>query len=257
MPIGASEILLKHMGGAFMESDYRAALNGGQQIRWHKYPTSAELEQAALRAILHAAQQAIGSRGALHIVLAGGTTPRRLYESLREADTDWGAWHVYFGDERCLPHSHAERNSRMAALAWLDHVAIPPAQVHPIPAELGAEIAATRYAQIMDSIEQFDLVLLGLGEDGHTASLFPDHDWGNIPDAPATIAVHDAPKPPPERVSLSARRLSQTRQLMFVVTGESKRQAVQHWRNGAGIPAAAIAPVCGVDVYIEAALLEN
>ena len=226
-----------------------------QQCRWHSYRTSAELEQSAVQTILHAAQQAISQRGAFHIVLAGGTTPRRVYESLRNADADWAAWHIYFGDERCLPPEHAERNSRIAAMAWLDHVAIPAEQIHFIPAENGAEIAASSYVQIMDGIEQFDLVLLGLGEDGHTASLFPKHDWGNTPDAPAAIAVHDAPKPPPDRVSLSAHRLNATRQLMFLVTGESKRQAVKDWRDGVGIPSAAIAPAGGVDVYIEAALL--
>jgi 6-phosphogluconolactonase len=226
-----------------------------QPCRWHSYNTTAELEQATLQAILHAAQQAISQRGIFHIVLAGGTTPRRVYESLRNAEADWAAWHVYFGDERCLPPEHVERNSHMAALAWLDHVAIPAEQVHPISAELGAEIAAHSYAKTVHGIEQFDLVLLGLGEDGHTASLFPDHEWGTAPNAPGALAVHDAPKPPPDRVSLSAHRLSAARQLIFLVTGEAKRQAVQNWRNGVNIPAACIAPANGVDIYIEAALI--
>ena len=234
------------------------ANNGAtQQCRWHGYNTTVELEQAATQAILHAAQQAISQRGSFHIVLAGGTTPRRIYESLRDAGAGWAAWHVYFGDERCLPPGHVERNSRMAAVAWLDHVAIPREQVHPVPAESGAEVAAASYAQTVGGIEQFDLVLLGLGEDGHTASLFPGYKWGNTPDAPAAIAVHNAPKPPPDRVSLSAQRLSAAHQVFFLVTGEAKRQAVKDWRNGAGIPAAAIAPANGVDVYSEAALLES
>ena len=228
-----------------------------QQCRWHGYGTTAELEQAAAQAILHAAQQAVGQRGAFHIVLAGGTSPRRVYELLRKADTDWAAWHVYFGDERCLPPDHAERNSRMAAQAWLDHVAIPANQTHPIPAEMGAEAAAQAYARTVKGIEQFDLVLLGLGEDGHTASLFPGHDWGNTPDAPAAIAVFDSPKPPPQRVSLSAYRLTAAHQVMFLVTGAGKRQAVKDWCDGMGIPAAAIAPVGGVDVYIESVLLKG
>ena len=101
----------------------------------------------------------------------------------------------------------------------------------------------------------FDLVILGLGEDGHTASLFPSHEWGIAPDSPATLAVNDAPKPPPQRVSLSAHRLSQTRQLMYLVSGASKRQAVTDWRNDKDIPAASITPACGVDVYLEDALL--
>ena len=227
-----------------------------QQCRWHDYPTAAGLEQAAAQAILHAAQQAISQRGAFHIVLAGGTTPRRIYESLRNADADWAAWHIYFGDERCLPPDHAERNSRMTAQALLDHVPIPRSQIHIIPAELGAEIAASSYAQTVGDIERFDLVLLGLGEDGHTASLFPDHEWGNTLGAPAVLAVHNAPKPPPDRVSLSAKRLSATHQVIFLVTGEAKRQAVQDWRDGASLPAAAITPASGVDIYVEAELLK-
>jgi len=210
-----------------------------------------------VRAIRLAAQLAISQRSGFHIVLAGGNTPRRIYETLRLTDTDWSSWHVYFGDERCLPPDHAERNSRMAGLAWLNHVGIPVAQIHVIEAERGAELAAQRYAQTVDRIEQFDLVLLGLGEDGHTASLFPRHDPGNTPDAPAVLAVHDAPKPPSERVSLSANRLGATRQVMFLVAGEAKRQAVQDWRNGINIPAAAIKPAGGVDIYLEAGLLES
>jgi len=225
--------------------------------RWHSYSTTTKLEEAAVRAILEAAQPAISQRGEFHIVLAGGNTPRRIYESLRLTDADWPAWHVYFGDERCLPPDHAGRNSRMAAQAWLNHVGIPSAQIHVIEAERGAELAAHRYAQIVDRIEQFDLVLLGLGEDGHTASLFPHHDPGNTPAAPAVLAVHDAPKPPPERVSLSANRLGAARQVMFLVTGESKRQAVHDWRNGIDIPAAAVKPAGGVDIYLEAGLLES
>lgn len=228
-----------------------------QRCRWHPYGTSIELEQAILSTILLSAQHAIAQRAAFHIVLAGGTTPRRIYESLRKVDTNWAAWHIYFGDERCLPRNHAERNSEMASRAWLNHVAIPSEQVHPISTELGAERAASSYRDIMLKIGQFDLVLLGLGEDGHTASLFPDHDWGISANSPPAISVHDAPKPPPERVSLSALRLSQAEQVMFLVTGESKRQAVKGWRNGINIPAAAIAPANGVDVYIEAALLKS
>jgi 6-phosphogluconolactonase len=223
--------------------------------RWQGYSTTTELEAAAVHAIQQAAQQAISQRGQFHIVLAGGTTPRRIYQAMRSADTDWSSWHVYFGDERCLPPGHAERNSRMAALAWLDHVAIPRAQIHPIPAEKGAEAAAADYTVTLNGIEQFDLVLLGLGEDGHTASLFPGHDPGNTPDAPAVLAVHDAPKPPSERVSLSAFRLGAARRVIFLVTGESKRRAVADWRNGANIPAAAIKSAGGADVYLEAGLL--
>lgn len=226
-----------------------------QNSRWHSYANTTDLEQAATREILRVAQQAIASRGTFHIVLAGGTTPRKIYAALRDADTKWQAWHVYFGDERCLPCEHDERNSRMAELAWLKHVTIPEAQIHPIPAEAGAALAAEKYASIVNEVELFDLVLLGLGEDGHTASLFPGHEFGIAADAPSTLTILDAPKPPPQRVSLSARRLSTAHQVLFLVTGSAKQQAVADWRNGKPIPAAAITPANGVDIYIEGALL--
>jgi 6-phosphogluconolactonase len=226
-----------------------------QQCRWHGYYTTSALEQAAVQTILDTAQLAIKERKAFHLVLAGGNTPRHVYELLRGKIADWSDWHIYFGDERCLPIDHAERNSQMAAQAWLNHVSIPASQIHIIPAERGAETAAHSYAQILGKIELFDLVLLGLGEDGHTASLFPGHDWGTSSDSTSTFAVNDAPKPPSQRVSLSALRLSQTRKLMFLVTGAGKRQAVKDWRNGVDIPAAAITPDNGVDIYLEDALL--
>lgn len=229
--------------------------NPPQLCRWHSFNTTAELEQAATHAILQAALQAISLRGAFHIVLAGGTTPRRIYESLRNAEADWATWHVYFGDERCLPADHMERNSLMAAQAWLNHVPIPLTQIHFIPTEKGAQAAASAYTQTLVGIELFDLVLLGLGEDGHTASLFSGHELANTANAPGVIVVENAPKYPPQRVSLSAHRLSATRKVIFIVSGATKQQAVKKWRNGIAIPAAAISPTNGVDVYLEAALL--
>jgi len=145
----------------------------------------------------------------------------------------------------------------MAREAWLARVPIPRERIHSIPAELGATIAATRYSQVLAGVDDFDLVLLGVGEDGHTASLFPSHDWGTAPGAPDAIAVLDAPKAPAERVSLSANRLGRAREVLFLVDGESKREAVDRWRTGQSIPAAAIRPARGVDVLITAALLEN
>lgn len=229
--------------------------NPPQLCRWHGFSSTKALEEAAVQTILEYAQQAISDRSAFHLVLAGGTTPRRVYEILSSKSTNWNAWHIYYGDERCLPIDHADRNSQMATKAWLEHVKIPTKQIHIIPAEMGADIAARAYAQTMKDIELFDLVILGLGEDGHTASLFPDHDWGNHPGSPATLAVNDAPKPPPHRVTLSAHRLSQTRHLVFLVSGASKQNAVTDWRNGKNIPAAAISPKHGVDVYLERIML--
>jgi 6-phosphogluconolactonase len=224
-------------------------------VRWLGVADAAALRDSACRRILEAAADAMQRRDRFTIVLAGGNTPQGVYRMLRGADTDWSRWQVYFGDERCLPTDNPERNSRMAAETWLDHVSIPKNQVHILPAEHGADAAAQAYADALRQVGDFDLVLLGLGEDGHTASLFPGHDWGADADAADTLAVLDAPKPPAQRVSLSARRLSRARAVLFLVTGEAKHDAVTRWRAGADIPARAIQPQAGVDVLAEAMLL--
>ncbi len=230
-----------------------SSITAPQIVRWHTCPNENAFRQQAVDVVLDAAKAAIHERGRFDIVLAGGGTPRRVYEALRETETDWAAWHVYFGDERCLPETDTERNSRMANEAWLSHVSIPSAQIHPIPGEAGAPIAAAVYAATLSGVGDFDLVLLGLGEDGHTASLFPGHDWGTASDV--TLPVFDAPKPPPERISLSATRLSRARKVLFLVSGESKRQALKEWRAGQPLPAAAICPTNGVDVLVSADLI--
>ncbi|MGH8590694.1 MAG: 6-phosphogluconolactonase [Gammaproteobacteria bacterium] len=228
---------------------------GPGSVRWIGVADAAALRQMAYRRILDAAARAIERRGRLLIVLAGGNTPRGVYRMLRAADTDWSRWQVYFGDERCLPAADAERNSRMAADAWLNRVPIPQDQVHAIRAELGASAAALAYAQTLRGVGDFDLVLLGLGEDGHTASLFPGHDWGVAASGPDALPVFDAPKPPPQRVSLSVARLSRTREVLFMVEGEAKRSAVTRWRAGEQLPAGAIRLAGGVDVIVESQLL--
>jgi 6-phosphogluconolactonase len=222
-------------------------------VRWHVFPDDASLVANALARVVAAARDAIAQHGAFDIVLAGGHTPRKLYRALRNADADWPRWHVWFGDERCAPPKDPERNSRMAHEEWLDHVAIPAGNVHAIPAESGAREAAVLYARELRSIDAFDFVLLGLGEDGHTASLFPGHDWGMHADSPDAIAVFKAPKPPPERVSLSAQRLSNARKVLYLVEGVGKRDAIAAWKRGDAIPAASITPECGVDVLLDAA----
>ncbi|MHB9117463.1 MAG: 6-phosphogluconolactonase [Burkholderiales bacterium] len=222
-----------------------------QTCHWHVYSSAREVQQHAVISIVRSANRAIAERGEFHIVLAGGSTPRTVYQLLREADTSWSSWYVYFGDERCLPPDHPERNSLMAETALLDYVAIPETQIFVIPAEMGAEQAAKAYANRLAAVDLFDLVLLGLGEDGHTASLFPNHDWGAGSQTDAVLAVHGAPKPPPDRVSLSAWRLSRSRQVTVLVTGRAKHDAVARWRDGVALPIAAITPECGVEVLLE------
>jgi len=226
-----------------------------QQLRWHGFADVADLQADALLRIRTAASNALGARGVFRIVLAGGNTPRTIYQMLRKAITDWSRWQVYFGDERCLPVGDPQRNSRMARDTLLDQVPIPRANIHTIPAEAGPDAGAAQYMQTLRAVGEFDLVLLGLGEDGHTASLFPDHDWGDSGDAADALGVFDAPKPPPERVSLSAARLSRARCVLFLVDGEAKREAVARWRAGDRIPASVIAAASGVDVLTVSGLL--
>ncbi len=202
----------------------------------------------ALTRVEACARTALQERGAFHLVLAGGNTPRALYQRLQELDTDWSRWHIWYGDERCLPADDAERNSRMAGAAGLDTSPIPREQIHDIPAELGAVVAAQYYATTLSEQGAFDLVLLGLGEDGHTASLFPGHVDAET--ASDVVPVFNAPKPPPERVSLSVRRLSQTHAVLFLITGAAKRAAVQSWRCGEALPAALICPDSSVEALL-------
>ena len=223
-----------------------------QQIsRWQICSDAVSLFAHALKMVERLARDAIAARGAFHVVLAGGGTPQPLYHQLRTLNTDWSRWHVYFGDERCLPADDPQRNSAMASAAWLAQVPIPPAQIHAIPVETGAPEAARQYALALAGIDRFDLVLLGLGEDGHTASLFPGQPLGREESGPAVLAVTAAPKPPAQRVTLGAWRLSRSRAVLFLVTGATKRPAVSAWRSGADIPARAIVPESGVDVLAD------
>jgi 6-phosphogluconolactonase len=182
------------------------------------------------------------------IVLAGGGTPQAVYRQLARAEADWARWQVYFGDERCLPSTHPDRNSLMAMENWLAGVAIPQANIHVIPAERGAAEAAHAYAPVIDAARPFDLVLLGMGEDGHTASLFPGQ---RSLSAASVIAVHAAPKPPAERVSLGEAALNDAHAVLVLVTGRAKHDAVQHWKQGEDLPVARIHGHAGADVYLD------
>ncbi|MEW6132925.1 MAG: 6-phosphogluconolactonase [Pseudomonadota bacterium] len=204
---------------------------------WRVYKDCDSLLEAALEVIR---QSEADSGSEFAIVLAGGQTPLALYRMLARAPMQWQKWQVYFGDERCLPQEDPERNSYQARQALLRQVPIPARHIHIPPAEHGATEAAASYCRELSTVGTFDLVLLGLGEDGHTASLFPGHDIGLDASSADVLPVFDAPKPPRERISLSARRLSLARTVMFLVTGASKREALMRWRQGRPIPASRI-----------------
>lgn len=210
------------------------------------------LAEATTAAILDAAQQAIAETGQFKIVLAGGSTPNLIYQMLSQAQADWNNWWIFWGDERCLPVADVERNSLMAMQAWLEKVAIPAGQIFPIPAEKGAAQGAADYQALMAEHLPFDMVLLGMGEDGHTASLFPGHLHN---ENELVHAVYNSPKPPSDRVSLSAAVLSNAEQVLFLISGAGKQQAFKQWQQGADLPVARIKPKNGIKIYADQAAL--
>lgn len=214
--------------------------------RWHTFQSQDAINQAAVKRILAAAEEAIQQHGSFLVVLAGGSTPKSVYQLLSQQKVDWANWHVFHNDDRCLPVDHVDRNSKMARDVWLNHVAIPQNQIHDIPTELGNVEGAKAYVKTLNGVRAFDLVILGLGEDGHTASLFPNQVIDNSADV---VPVFDAPKPPADRVTMSQNRLNNTHEVLFLVTGAGKQEAVDNWRKGVKIPATLIAPANGVDVY--------
>jgi 6-phosphogluconolactonase len=202
-------------------------------LEWRSFEQLVDLDNAAVAYILACAQSAIARQQRFRLVMAGGQTPRGVYTMLRDAQTDWSCWHIYFSDERCVAVDDAQSNSRMVRDCLLDHVPIPAFQIHVIPTELGVDEAAANYDALLQTQTPFDLVLLGLGEDGHTASLFP----GQVLNSDRwAVAVHHAPKPPSKRVSLSVRALRATANVLVMASGIDKRDAIASWRAGTLLP---------------------
>ena len=161
-------------------------------------------------------------KGARSLVLAGGTTPKRCYELLSSMEVEWGRVSILFGDERCVRPDHPESNYSMAREALLDRVA--PATVYRMPAELGPDEGAELYASVVAAVSPLDVVVLGVGEDGHTASLFPGHPA--LKAQGLVTGIHDSPKPPPERVTLTLNALLAARTVIILATGAGKADAV-------------------------------
>lgn len=166
--------------------------------------------------------------GGRTLVLTGGTSPVRTYQLLSELDVEWGRVTVLFGDERCVPPLDPESNYRLARENLLDRVN--PATVHRIPAELGPDVAAGLYAEVVTEEAPFDVVLLGVGEDGHVNSLFPGH--AALKATGLTAGIHDSPKPPPERVSMTMEAIRDAKLILIIATGAGKADAVAMARRG-------------------------
>ena len=181
-----------------------------------------------------ACKQAVEQRGVFHWVLAGGSTPEASYRLLRDADLPWQAVHVWFGDERALKKGHPDRNETMARDALLDHVVIPKDNIHTIDFPASTADAASDYAQAMSVVPSFDLVLLGMGEDGHTASLFPNN--AALGGKTLAVPVYESPKPPSERVSMSLNALNNSHQTIILATGASKSEVLKSIVQGDDLP---------------------
>lgn len=208
--------------------------------RWRVFADGDALAAALAEHVEGALTRAVGERGRFHLVVPGGTSPRKLFLELRERPLPWQAMHLYLTDERCLPAGHAQRNDHMMDELLLPYVALPPANLHRIPAELGPEAGARRFAELLGDAPPFDLVILGLGEDGHTASLFPGgpclHDEGSA------VAVFDAPKPPPQRVSMGLSRFLSARERIVIAAGRGKRAVLQRILEGDEFPITSARP---------------
>ncbi|WP_040727369.1 6-phosphogluconolactonase [Thiomicrorhabdus sp. Kp2] len=206
---------------------------------WQVFDNSEALAQQCVEEILQIADRAIQKYGAFHFITAGGSTPNRCYQLLAERHADWKNWHIYMGDERVLPFNHSERNSQALLSHWLSNNDIPVKNIHFMNTEAGAEKSAKAYANLLASVDHFDVCLLGMGEDGHTASLFPGHDGSetvqqvfsesNGSQVAPIIIENDSPKPPSQRVSLSYSAFNQCDLVIKLITGESKRNAISAW----------------------------
>jgi 6-phosphogluconolactonase len=212
---------------------------------------AALLAAATAARLITALVDAQAARGTASVVLTGGRTGVAVLEEVRRspavAAVDWSAVDVYWGDERFLPAGDPERNETQARAALLDHVPVDPARVHvmaPSDGEFGddPDAAAAAYAAVLDAADRpgFDICLLGVGEEGHTASIFPDSPA--VHERTATVvAVRDCPKPPPTRVSLTLPTIRRATGVWLMTTGAAKAEAVAKALAGAAetdIPAA-------------------
>lgn len=204
------------------------------------YPDQTSLMAGAAERLVAEAQAAIAERGRWMWALAGGSTPKGAYELLAQephrSQIDWSRVHVFWGDERCVPPDHAESNYAMAYAALLKHVSIPEQQIHRLRGELAPETAAQLYErELREAFDLadvggqqwpiFDTVLLGLGGDGHTASLFPD--TAVLEHCSSIVAETWVPKLQASRLTLTLPTLNQARQVLFLVAGSDKAPVVK------------------------------
>ncbi|WP_061222742.1 6-phosphogluconolactonase [Leptospira weilii] len=189
----------------------------------------------------------IQTKNSFHIVLTGGDTARLLYSELKFLKTDWSKWFFYFGDERCVPEGHADSNCLMAEKNLFEFIPVVEKQIFKIPGHLGAKKGAAEYSKSIRLISSFDLVLLGLGEDGHIASLFPG--CKGLSETKDVIAVYDSPKLPKERVSLSLKKINSSDFILILSKGRKKKEIIERIKVGEALPVTFLSPVKLLELY--------
>ena len=196
-------------------------------------PDKSALIERSLEIMLTKIEDAIAQRGIVTITLAGGSTPKPLYEKLAEQDLPWEKIHVFWGDERYVPADHPDSNQGMARRAWLDQVPLPAANIHPMltsatnPADAAAQHEAELQAFFKISagaFPSFDIILLGIGDDGHTDSLFPHTEALQVRDRLITVGNKDGQP----RITFTAPLINHAHTVLFLVAGASKRPALDH-----------------------------
>jgi 6-phosphogluconolactonase len=213
------------------------------------------LSRAAVELVVEAAAKSIARDGRFSLALSGGKTPRRLYELLNGAPMDWRKTHLFWGDERCVPRTDPASNYGMAAKALLSGVSVPPQNVHAMPVEIGSPtMAASAYEQELRSyfrgLPTFDLILLGMGPDGHTASLLPGSLALDEKQRWVVAVDGKGGNPPVPRLSLTFPAINSARQALFLVTGKDKAPVVDAIMKGSAVcPAARVAPLDRLDWY--------
>lgn len=199
---------------------------------WHVYSEFEDASKAAADFLANKIESCIKQKGICHVILPGGNSPKSCLGYLATKPLAWKHVHWYLGDERCYPQEHPDRNDVMLQKnLWS---LISDTNIHIIPAELGAEEAAALYRNVISSVEYFDIAFLGIGEDGHTASLFPGNEA--LHDTRSVIPVHHSPKPPSERVSLSVTTLRNAHCRLVLAGGSAKASIIAMIKNGAALP---------------------
>jgi 6-phosphogluconolactonase len=200
-------------------------------------PTPEALAEEAAQRFADAASDAVQSHGEFVVALSGGATPRSLYARLAAppylSSVPWSLVRVFWSDERCVPPDHAASNYRMAREALLDHVPIPPEHVHRIRGEDDPVVAAKAYERTLRTVlrgARIDLVLLGLGDDGHTASLFPGAP--DVPDGEAWVVARYHAASSLWRVTLTPVLINAAAEVVFLVSGEAKAAIVHRVLEG-------------------------